>query len=174
MGPAWGPSGPCRPQTGPMLAPWNLFSGVSSDTIYSQQYSAVLDGFKALSISMYHKVCVAHHSLQSLGNILEHIRACGGVTKPILRSVIFPIFHHRQNTSYLLNITFIFDRCHCSSGALMPVKYENAPKILTGISHDENTIKGKIDERKVSYSHPWTKWQTFRSRHTISRKLSLV
>ena len=26
MGPTWGPSGPCRPQMGPMLAPWTLFS----------------------------------------------------------------------------------------------------------------------------------------------------
>ena len=27
MGPTWGPPGPCRPQMGPMLAPWILLSG---------------------------------------------------------------------------------------------------------------------------------------------------
>ena len=27
MGPAWGPLGSCRPQMGPMLAPWTLLSG---------------------------------------------------------------------------------------------------------------------------------------------------
>ena len=27
MGPIWGPSGSCRPQMGPMLAPWTLLSG---------------------------------------------------------------------------------------------------------------------------------------------------
>ena len=27
-GPTWGPSGSCRPQMGPMLAPWTLLSGV--------------------------------------------------------------------------------------------------------------------------------------------------
>ena len=27
MGPTWGPPGPCRPQMGPMLAPWTLLSG---------------------------------------------------------------------------------------------------------------------------------------------------
>ena len=27
MGPPWGPPGSCRPQMGPMLAPWNLQSG---------------------------------------------------------------------------------------------------------------------------------------------------
>ena len=27
MGPTWGPPGPCRPQMGPMLAPWTLPSG---------------------------------------------------------------------------------------------------------------------------------------------------
>ena len=33
MGPTWGPLGPCRHQMGPMLAPWTLLSGLSSDTI---------------------------------------------------------------------------------------------------------------------------------------------
>ena len=28
MGPTWGPSGSCRPQMGPMLAPWILLSGL--------------------------------------------------------------------------------------------------------------------------------------------------
>ena len=28
MGPTWGPPGSCRPQKGPMLAPWTLLSGV--------------------------------------------------------------------------------------------------------------------------------------------------
>ena len=27
MGPAWGPHGSCRPQMGPMLAPWTLLAG---------------------------------------------------------------------------------------------------------------------------------------------------
>ena len=30
MGPTWGPSGSCRPQMGPMLAPWTLLSGVAT------------------------------------------------------------------------------------------------------------------------------------------------
>ena len=30
MGPTWGPPGPCRPQMGPMLAPWTLLSGVAA------------------------------------------------------------------------------------------------------------------------------------------------
>ena len=29
MGPTWGPPGSCRPQVGPMLAPWTLLSGMS-------------------------------------------------------------------------------------------------------------------------------------------------
>ena len=29
MGPTWGPSGPCRSQMGPMLAPWTLLSGMT-------------------------------------------------------------------------------------------------------------------------------------------------
>ena len=30
MGPTWGPPGSCRPQMGPMLAPWTLLSGMFS------------------------------------------------------------------------------------------------------------------------------------------------
>ena len=30
MGPTWGPPGSCRPQMGPMLAPWTLLSGIPS------------------------------------------------------------------------------------------------------------------------------------------------
>ena len=30
MGPTWGPTGSCRPQMGPMLAPWTLLSGLPS------------------------------------------------------------------------------------------------------------------------------------------------
>ena len=29
MGPTWGPPGSCRPQLGPMLAPWTLLSGTT-------------------------------------------------------------------------------------------------------------------------------------------------
>ena len=31
MGPTWGPPGSCRPQMGPMLASWTLFSGCGSN-----------------------------------------------------------------------------------------------------------------------------------------------
>ena len=33
MGPTWGPSGSCRPQMGPMLAPWTLLLGMPSATL---------------------------------------------------------------------------------------------------------------------------------------------
>ena len=33
MGPTWGPPGSCRPQMGPMLAPWTSISGPSIRTI---------------------------------------------------------------------------------------------------------------------------------------------
>ena len=32
MGPTWGPPGSCRPQMGPMLAPWTLLSGMAGVT----------------------------------------------------------------------------------------------------------------------------------------------
>ena len=36
MGPTWGPPGSCRPQMGPMLAPWTLLSGTTPHPIYTQ------------------------------------------------------------------------------------------------------------------------------------------
>ena len=33
MGPTWGPPGSCRPQMGPMLAPWTLLSGMASTVL---------------------------------------------------------------------------------------------------------------------------------------------
>ena len=40
---------------------------------------------------------------------------------------IFPIFHKRENTNYLyymLNVTFIFDKCRHSTAVVPSVKYE--------------------------------------------------
>ena len=47
MGPTWGPLGSCRPQLGPMLAPWALLSGklpwlVKSKTDPSQKQNRIL------------------------------------------------------------------------------------------------------------------------------------
>ena len=51
MGPTWGPPGPCRPQMGPMLAPWTLLSGKLGGenswdvTAYCSIYHSVLQMF---------------------------------------------------------------------------------------------------------------------------------
>ena len=34
MGPTWGPPGSCRPQMGPMLAPWTLLSGYHTSKVF--------------------------------------------------------------------------------------------------------------------------------------------
>ena len=36
MGPTWGPPGSCRPQVGPILAPWTLPSGITKDSQETQ------------------------------------------------------------------------------------------------------------------------------------------
>ena len=46
-------------------------------------------------------------------------------------SVIFPIFQNNEYTGYLYDIMFIFDRCHRSSAAETPDKYECNWKCLT-------------------------------------------
>ena len=39
MGPTWGPPGSCRPQMGPMLAPWTLLSGKEMDKKWNSQWA---------------------------------------------------------------------------------------------------------------------------------------
>ena len=50
MGPTWGPPGSCRPQIGPMLAPWTLLSG----------YALHGDGVAWRRFSNYTKKYVGH------------------------------------------------------------------------------------------------------------------
>ena len=38
MGPTWGPPGSCRPQMGPMLAPWTLLSGLFDATFLKSRF----------------------------------------------------------------------------------------------------------------------------------------
>ena len=47
----------------------------------------------------------------------------GVITKPF--SEIFSDFHNYGYIGHLLNILFIFDRCHSSIAAVVPVKYEH-------------------------------------------------
>ena len=42
MGPTWGPPGSCRPQMGPMLAPWTLLSGLLSISLTRQKTTTPL------------------------------------------------------------------------------------------------------------------------------------
>ena len=56
----------------------------------------------------------------------------GGCKANFLHSVIFRIFQYYHNTCYLLNITFISDRCHRSSAAVAPVKYKCDSNNLIG------------------------------------------
>ena len=44
MGPTWGPPGSCRPQMGPVLAPWTLLSGKSSFAVNNSSKTPTLPG----------------------------------------------------------------------------------------------------------------------------------
>ena len=44
MGPTWGPPGSCRPQMGPMLAPWTLPSGNPPSTASTKIFFNILQG----------------------------------------------------------------------------------------------------------------------------------
>ena len=58
MGPTWGTPGSCRPQMGPMLAPWTLLSGIACVVLYT-----VLDSVK-LHYNIYYKTAIpSRHGL---------------------------------------------------------------------------------------------------------------
>ena len=59
MGPTWGPPGSCRPQMGPMLAPWTLLSGVSLHGIHRNSDDSLQDIFQNYGISIWLMQCDA-------------------------------------------------------------------------------------------------------------------
>ena len=60
MGPTWGPPGSCRPQMGPMLAPWTLLSGFGSDNgLAPNRHQSII----------WNNACLAYwHRYTSLGS----------------------------------------------------------------------------------------------------------
>ena len=57
MGPTWGPPGSCRPQMGPMLAPWTLLSGAGKTASwYRRSHSIYLRVISHISIHIYFNV----------------------------------------------------------------------------------------------------------------------
>ena len=53
MGPTWDPPGSCRPQIGPMLAPWTLLSGLCME-ITSVEHRSHFDLTKDINKYQYH------------------------------------------------------------------------------------------------------------------------
>ena len=61
MGPTWGPPGSCRPQMGPMLAPWTLLSGSVRDLV-----SMGMSSHNNKNNHMQIKVTISHRVLVCL------------------------------------------------------------------------------------------------------------
>ena len=53
MGPIWGPPGSCRPQMGPMMAPWTLLSGMPTNRFLS---SAMWRASQFVTLHVYYPV----------------------------------------------------------------------------------------------------------------------
>ena len=74
MGPTWGPPGSCRPQMGPMLAPWTLLSGIFlmwQGFISNHDHASVTLGIYHLSPLKYWKYKSDNAYLQSYD--LQHV-----------------------------------------------------------------------------------------------------
>ena len=53
MGPTWDPPGSCRPQVGPMLAPWTLLSGMFTELFVAHNVSDLTANCGQLACSLY-------------------------------------------------------------------------------------------------------------------------
>ena len=81
-----------------------------------------------------------------------------GVTMSIFVPSVLGCF---SNTGYILDIMFIFHRCHRSSAAVTLVKYEcDSNGITPTFAKIRYIPNGEINERIFSDPHPWTAWQT--------------
>ena len=92
-------------------------------------------------IEIFHKnVCYIKpgHATQASAEFVRYTWG-GGYKANFLGSVIFWFFQYYHNTRYILNITFIFDRCRHSSAAVAPVKYKC----------DLNNLRGTFARTKI-------------------------
>ena len=65
MGPTWGRPGSCRPQVGPMLAPWTLQSGMPSSHFFQGLWAQSHTAYCIMHASpcqVYHKVTTTQSS----------------------------------------------------------------------------------------------------------------
>ena len=81
-----------------------------------------------------------------------------GVTKPIFSVPLFShFFPNDQNSGYLYDIKFIFDRCHCSWAVETPGKYEHDWNYLTyTFAKSRFPVTEKLTKRGFSNPHPWS------------------
>ena len=87
MGPTWGPSGTCRPQMGPILAPWTLLSG---------WYYFYLVCYSILSLCLIRVYftgamdIVAYHNYSHYSDISKNIGYCEkGICRVLFDCIIY-------------------------------------------------------------------------------------
>ena len=77
---------------------------------------------------------------------------------PSFITFFFQFFRFYQNNGYLLNITFIFDRCHRRLAAVTPVKCECDLKNLTStFAKSKFSLTEKWTNGTLVTTHPWTR-----------------
>ena len=85
MGPTWGPPGSCRPQMGPMLAPWTLLSGVSRGKSLrspTQTLLSAICGVVSIKWRGWHPPLVRHLSSGA------HVNSCHELSRTRLTALI--------------------------------------------------------------------------------------
>ena len=87
MGPTWGPTGSCRLQMGPMLAPWTLLSG------FSRNIASSAPGGKVHEWSLMSQVFIVRQHYAKITSIFR--KNC------------------RQNKQWFCGFNVIASRCEC-------------------------------------------------------------
>ena len=111
MGPTWGPTGSCRPQMGPMLAPWTLLSGYNFVWIQLFMHSQI--SILAYPISARNRRTVTqwrHMTTENWVNIGSGKRLLPDGTEPLPDPLL---------TYYQLGpLTFIWEKCNMSQPSI--------------------------------------------------------
>ena len=136
---------------------------VSSATTVPMNHITALQTLKITVIGEFGSTATCWFLCSEWASPLRVITPCGGpgtwgggYWTNFLRSVNLLIFQHCQNTGYLLNIIFIFDRCRRSSAAVTPVKYECDANNLTGtFARSKILLTEKLTNRALVTPTPW-------------------
>ena len=146
MGPTWGPPGSCRPQMGPMLAPWTLLSGMVTQ-----------NGIKLSTIEPY-----VRNDLYEICEILFPLAIC--LCEQC--SSTTHLWNHRSITQTIITMTYYgrdgisnHQPYHCLLNRFFRRKSKKTSKLRdTGLCAGNSQMTGEFPAQMTSNAETVFSW----------------